>query len=181
MAIDPDLTQLRKKIKALLAERRPDRYTVRGAQEDTEDTGADWLDEIAEEIADEVPDEHAKKLYARKLVGQAEGQATTSANALLRKIARDGQLVLDWFEYADLPIAVSWEEIRDDRLTVKEERVALRAAGPDDFERWEVVERRRAGADFAARNAACDGAQLVARLMRAGGFRRFDGWAGADA
>lgn len=178
MAIDPDLTLLRKKIKALLAERRPDRYTVRGADEDSDDTGADWLDDVAEEIAEEVPDEHAKKLYARKLVGQLEGQATGSANALLRKIARDGQLILDWFEYADQPIAVSWDEERDGRQVVREERVALRAAEPEDFERWEVVERRRAGADFTSRNAACDGAQLVARLMRAGGFTRFDGWAG---
>lgn len=187
MAIDPDLTLLRKKIRKRLTERRPDRYNIRASEtdadedEENDDTGSEWLDEVADEFADEVPAEHASQLYARKLVGQIEGSATRSANSLLRKMAQTGQLLISWMDYAREPIAISWEEERDGRPFVREERVALGAATAGDLERWELVERRRAAKDAARRNEACDGAQIIAAAIRAGGFGRFDEWAEGEA
>ncbi|RPI11308.1 MAG: hypothetical protein EHM63_01850 [Actinobacteria bacterium] len=194
MADDPDLTLIRKMIKQLLAEMRPDRYTVSSTvgeevadeelDEDAVETAdAAWLDDVAAKIAPLLPTEQSQRLLARNLVRQMEGAATRSANALLRKIARSGQPVLDWMEYSDYPIAVTWEEIKEGRIEKRQERVTLRAAEARELDQWELVERRRAAKDFAARNEACDGAQLVAKLMRAGGFMTFAGWAasGEDA
>ena len=191
MAINPDLTSLRKEISRLLAEKRPDRYIVRDtvtdpaddddlASLDVEETEEEtsWLDEIADEVADLVPDEEVRKLYARKVVGQEEGRATRRANGLLRKIKQTGQLVLTWFDIKDDPVAVVTRTVEPGkRDRIKEERVALRAMTPTDFRDFATEERRRAAGDFAARNATCEGAELVADWMTRGGFKRFEAWA----
>lgn len=187
MAINPDLTRLRKEIDRLLAEKRPDRYTVRDSVTDDEETdsldvevdeGTDWLDKIADEVADLVPDDEVRKLYARKMVGQQEGKATGRANRLLRRIHRTGQLVLGWFDVKDDPVAVITKTYQPGkRPKVLEERVALRAMTPRDFRDFAEVERKRAADDFSARNETCNGAVWVADQMSAAGATRFETWA----
>jgi hypothetical protein len=188
MAINPDLTRLRKEIDRLLAEKRPDRYTVRDSTvtndeevenldvEEAEDS--DWLDDIAAEVEDLVPDEELRKLYARKIVGQQEGKATTRANKLLRKIHRFGQLVLGWYGVKDDPVAVVTRTVGPDgQSKVREERVALRAMTARDFRDFATEERRRAANDFSARNDACAGAEWVADQMTVAGALHFEAWA----
>lgn len=191
MAINPDLTRLRKEISRLLAEKRPDRYTVRDTVTDPDDDDdlanldveeteeeTSWLDEIADEVADLVPEEEVRKLYARKVVGQEEGRATRRANGLLRKIKQTGQLVLTWFDVKDDPVAVVTRIVEPGkRDRIREERVALRAMTPRDLRDFATEERRRAAGDFAARNATCEGAEMVADWMTRGGFSRFESWA----
>jgi len=194
MAINPDLTRLRKEIERLLAERRPDRYTIRDYATDEaeqvddlevpEATDTDeidetnWLDGIAGEVADLVPEAEVRKLYARKIVGQQEGRATRRANNLLRTIHRTGQLVLGWFGVKDDPVAVITRTAeKDKKPRVKEERVALRAMTPTDFRDFATEERRRAAGDFSARNDACSGAEWIADHMTVAGATRFETWA----
>ncbi len=76
---------------------------------------------------------------------------------MLRKIGQDKQWPLDWMDCGDMPISVGGE------------RICLRAAGPVDWERWAIEERRDAASDFTARNQACDGAEWLAGAMRTDG------------
>jgi hypothetical protein len=199
MADDRDMKRLRKLIHEELRARRPDRYLVRdrpvqdGGEDDDEpadladldsaDDGTKWLDDLEAEIESQLPEATARKHLARNLVRQAEGRATRSGNTLLRRIQiakRDskpiqGFLPLEEF-YAD-PIAIVIRSVRDGKVRVREERVALRAATPDDFKAFANHERRRAGKDHAARIETCEGAEYVAEQMQLGGFIRFDKWA----
>lgn len=189
MAINPDLSKLRKEIDRLLAERRPDRYTVSDTIADddeevsdteVEETGdeTDWLDSIADEVAHMVPDAEVRKLYARKVVGQQEGKATSRANRLLRKIHRTGQMVLDWWGVEDDPVAVITRVTEPgQRPRRKDERVALRAMTPRDFRDFAMEERKRAADDFSARNDTCSGAERVADWMTEAGYTNFRAWA----
>jgi hypothetical protein len=187
VAINPDLTKLRKEIDRLLAEKRPDRYTVSDTTVEAEEVAdeevdegseTEWLDEIADEVAHMVPEAELRKLYARKIVGQQEGKATSRANRLLRKIHRTGQLVLGWWGVADDPVAVVTRvDEPGQRTRRKDERVALRAMTPRDFRDFATEERRRAAEDFTARNDTCTGAELVATWMTQGGFTHFQQWA----
>jgi hypothetical protein len=194
MALDPDLRALRKEVARLLLDRRPDRYTVRDAvvdnleaelepsEEDAEDLPPGdetaWLDQIAADVAHLVPDEQVRKLYARKVVAQQEGSATKRANTLLRNIGRTGQLVLGWMDLEDYPIAVITRAVdAAGRVHVREERVALRAAGPPEFDAFAIEERRRAARDFGSRNDTCTGAEWLSVQMQVDHERRFDVWA----
>lgn len=91
----------------------------------------------------------AMRGYVVAKLKRVEKGAVSRANDLLRSIARDGALPLDWMDFAALPIVIDGE------------RIQLGHCAPNDFERWELTERRRAATDFNARNAACDGARLI--------------------
>lgn len=177
---DDSLTLLRKKIDYLLCERRPDRYDVRHHDDDAAEVDAidsSWLDEIADEIADEIPTSQILSL-ARNLVRQREGAATRSANSLIRKYEKDGQLPLDWWGYERFPVAVVTRTQREGKdPEVKEERVALGAMTPTDFIAFATEERVRAARDFASRNATCDAAEDIARSMIKAKCRTFTDWA----
>lgn len=198
MTINPDLTRLRKEIDRILAEKRPDRYVVRDSgimteadslipdvdglfDEDTEPEDSSetaWLDDVAEEVANLVPDEEIRKLYARKIVGEREGNATRRANRLLRKIGRTGQLVLGWWGQENDPVSVKNRiVVPGKQVRIKEERVALRAMLSADFRRFAAEERRRAAGDFAARNDTCTGAEWLAERLEQTGAVNFHAWA----
>lgn len=138
-------------IDRLLSERRPDRYEPEG--------GSDWLDDIAAEVADLVPEAEARFRHARAEVGRREGEKTKSANRLLRDTYKDGQWPLGWMDRLHLPIAAG------------KERVALRAATPEDFRLFATDERRRAADDFSARNDTCVAAEWIADEMQRRGCR----------
>lgn len=174
------LNVIRKRIDGLLYSNRPDRYDVRPATEEGDEDGgsSDWLDAIADEIAEDLPTKDVRKVLARSLVRQREGQATRSANSLLRKFAQDGQLMLGWWEQERQPVAVVTRTQRPGKdPEVHEERVALGAMTPQDFRAFANEERIRAGRDFASRNATCDAAEDIAKAMLRGRFARFAMWA----
>jgi len=190
MAINPDLKLLRKKIDALLAECRPDRYTVRDSiadealiQDDDSDSDEEsdqttWLDVIAERVEDLIPEAELRRRYARREVGLREGRSTRRANDFLREIARSGQLPLGWLDLKDFPVAIVTRDVRPgERPRIREERVALRAMTPLDFKTFANEERRRAAVDFASRNASCEGAEWIAERMTMDRASRFDAWA----
>lgn len=171
MAIDPDLSHVLKEIDQLLRDRRPDRYHP-NVEGDTE-----WLDNIAEEVAPLIPDAKVREVFARKLVGQREGQATRSTNAFIREIEKSGQPPLDWFDYANDPISVITREFSGGREVVTEERVALRATTSRDFRLFAIEERRRAANEFATRNSTCEAAEWIADQIDLAGVQTFRDWA----
>lgn len=138
-------------VDSLLTERRPDRYEVDG--------GDAWLDEIAAEVENLIPQSEASAIAARQIVRRREGQKTKDTNRLLREIKNTGQLPLDWFETMNWPLAVD------------KERVALRAATPQDFDAFAIGERRRAANDFASRNETCEAAEWIAGVMKTTGAK----------
>ena len=159
-------------IDRLLREQRPDRYEY----------GDAWLDDVAECLPDDlVPADEVRRYLKRKLVSERETVATRAANRLLRQIGETGQLVLDWWEQANDPIAIETEFTDDNGKVHKiKERVTLRAASPDDFRAFSRTERERADRDHKARLAACDGADFVADAMERAGQRKFADWADAE-
>lgn len=172
------LEEMRRQVRVLLPERRPDRYTVDGPADEDDETPTGWLDLIAEEVKHLAPDDEIRKVLARNVVGQEEGHATRRANDLLRKIGRTGQPPLDWFDTKDWPIAVV--SFHTDSLTQErkkiEERVALRASTAQDLRSFATEERRRAAGDFSARNDACTGAEFAADQMDTVGAITFSDW-----
>lgn len=135
----------REQIQSLLDAHRPDRY---------DPADHDWRRPVVGLIAAEITVEEAKLVAAERLVSNAEATATKRTNRMLREIADSGNWPLDWLGAMDWPLAV------DDNL-----RVALRAATVDDLKHFAERERRAAANDFAARNAACEGALAVAEAM----------------
>lgn len=135
----------REMIPALLDRYRPDRY-------DPADKA--WQDPVIEQVAFDISAAEARQMAATKLVSVAEATATRRTNALLREIAKTGEWPFEWFESMAWPLAV------DDS-----ERVAVRAAHPEDFRRFAGRERRAAARDFTSRNDACEGAEFVADFM----------------
>ena len=176
---DDSLSDIRKQIDSLLYSERPDRYDVRGS-EDT-DVDAEWLDVVADKIAADLDIEDVLRHFSRNLVRQREGQATKSANRILRQFALDGQLMLGWWEQERQPVAIITRTQRPGSdPEIREERVALGALRPEDLLAFANEERVRAGRDFSARNATCDGAELMAEQMLRGQFERWSAWAEAS-
>lgn len=153
--MDRDTAEL---IDGLLDQHRPERY-------DAGDTA--WRQPVYGAIATRVTIGEARTIAASYLVDQREGQATKQANALLRSVGLSKQWPLDWMDVGRRPISVGGERVR------------LDAARADDFRQFEVEERRRAAADFVARNQACDGAQWLADEMDAHGWTTFTDGASA--
>lgn len=125
----------------------------------------DWAEGLIEEgihLAESSRRSHDEALRAF-VVGKlrkVEKSAVSRANDLLRSIARDGSMPLDWMDFANLPIVIDGE------------RIQLGYCAASDFRRWELHERRRAATDFNARNAACDGARLVHDWMQSAGVEQ---------
>lgn len=151
---------------------RPDRYDPKDIT---------WLENVAESIPDEMlPVDEIRKLYKMNLIKQREGNATRSANRILRNFNANGQLELHWWQEANEPIAIEWVEFDDEGREVKRlERVALRAASPIDLRAWAENEEARAQQDFEARMETVDGARQIAEQIESGGFVNFQAWADA--
>lgn len=182
MAHSNDLTEIRRLIRTYLAEDRPDRYGTgetpvdRADEDDEPDLGSqEWLRDIAYDKIKPLVTDAAERL-ALQLVLDEERKATRATNAFFRDIARDHQLVLGYFGLESSPISVVHRVVRDGKLYVRTERAALRAADERDVHSSASEERRRAGRDFAARNAACDGMEWAADQMLAAGALTFDEW-----
>lgn len=141
----------REMIPELLDRHRPDRY-------DPNDHS--WQDPVIYLVAAEITSTEARQIAAARLVSTAEATATRRTNQMLREVLASGEWPLAWMDALSWPLAV------DDH-----ERVALRAATVDDFERFANRERRAAANDFASRNASCEGALHIADLMRENGSR----------
>lgn len=172
---DHSLTIVRKQIDELLYENRPDRYDVRSSG-DTE-VDAEWLDTVADKVAADLDIEDVLKQFSRNLVRQREGRATRSANKVLRQFAQDGQLMLGWWEQERQPVAIVTRTQKPGRdPEIREERVALGALTAKDLLAFANEERVRAGRDFAARNATCDGAELMAQQILKGRFPHLSDW-----
>lgn len=120
---------------------------------------ADLRDE-AKNLAIETKLEEVLDEWTLAKVRVAERRSTARANDLLRSIAVDGALPLDWMDFADYPIVIEGE------------RHKLGSCSTTEFQMWELYERRRASQDFTARNAACDGAQLLVEWMQSQGADR---------
>lgn len=144
------MSEITAEIDQLLADRRPDRYELDG--------GDEWLDLIADEVQHLIPEAEARAIAARQYVRRREGEKLKAANRLLREVGSNRQLPLDWFAGLNLPISV-----------VKE-RVALRAARPQDLRLFATEERRRAASDFTSRNQTCEAAEMIADHMDAHGI-----------
>lgn len=166
---------LRAEIGRLLAERRPDRYTVGGI---TEDGGSEtaWLRDIADEIEPLIPVAEAVQALAINLVNQQEGGATRRANAFLRELGRTGQPPMLWAEEAHWPISVVSRVDPDGRVKKIEERVALRAVTPIDAQLFAAEEHRRNDEEYEARNATCRGAEMCADGALDRGFQTIWEW-----
>jgi hypothetical protein len=136
-------------IRGLLDKVRPDRY-------DSKDHS--WHETVENVVAADLTDEDARRIAARRLVRQVEGDSTKATNRLLREIHRTGQLPLGWLDAQAWPLAVS-----------DHERVSLRAATLADLTEFAARERRAAANDFAARNESCEGALTLADFMTARG------------
>ena len=106
------------------------------------------------------------------LANTREGEATKFGNNLLRKAGKDRQLPLDWFMYADYPIAFEISEVDEDgeEKTVKQ-RVKIGFATSEDFRAWDRTERKRAERDYQRRLEACDGARFIAEYLDVCGLR----------
>lgn len=123
-----------------------------------------WADDLRSEakaLAVETKLEEVLDEWTLSKVRSHERRSTARANDLLRQIATDGVMPLEWMDFADYPIVIEGE------------RHKLGSCTTDEFEQWELHERRRAAGDFAARNAACDGARLVVEWMHSRGAERF--------
>ena len=192
MAINPEMKVLNKQIDMLLKVRRPDRYVVSntvdlevGDAEDVADVDEDeaedetaWLDDLATEIEPQVPEAELVHKYARQLVGQREGIATRQVNNMFRRILHDGQLVLAWWGYEDMPLSVEERIVEPgQRVRKKTTRVALRAVTQTDLEAFSTEERRRKDRDHRARTDTCDGADYVREQMVLGGHWKLIDWA----
>ncbi len=139
----------REQLQTLLDLHRPDRY---------DPTDRSWQAPIVDLVAEELTAAEARAIAADRIVSRAEAEATKRTNRLLREIASSGEWPLGWLDALSWPLAVH-----------DGERVALRAATPDDLANFANRERRSAANDFAQRNLTCEGALLLAERMTAQG------------
>jgi hypothetical protein len=161
------IRDLRKTINELLDLRRPDRYTIGGITEDGQ-SETKFLTDTAAEIESLIPEASAVKRFAQELVNEEEAKSTQRANKVWKDYYLTGQrpLFLDGIRAWPMSVVSVDPNDKTKRIT---ERVALRAVTDDDGEAFANEERRRAGRDFSARNATCEGIELiVARTREAG-------------
>lgn len=149
----------------LMTEQQPDRYEV---------GKTDLLERVADRIADEVPITMARQMLARDLVGQREGQATRRGNKFIKSIlAPDGDaaLPIDWYLYANEPVAIETEVVEDDKIVgLRRERVSLRAMQADDWRTFSSMGRASLQQRVEAESAMYDAAYWLADQQGAASF-----------
>lgn len=141
--------------------------------------GAGWLDDVVDTIdSSHISDEELRRLYVSSIVRKREGEATRSVTNMARKMAETGQMPLDWFQYADRPIAYTIEEPDEEgNLKRKETRVTLRSATGDDFRAWARWREKQAKNTYDVEMKTVKVFRGWAREMEVGGFRSFRDYA----
>lgn len=137
--------------------------------------GAPWLDEVVDDIdSSHISDEELRRLYIGKVVREREREATRSVTNLAKKMAKTGQMPLEWFEYANRPIAYTLE-VPDENGDLKKQefRVALRAATGEDFLAWARWREKEAKRTYDTEMKTVDVFRGWAHEMETGGFRHF--------
>lgn len=170
---DPDEFELDEKeelsqlIDEWLAAARPERYDVGDKQ---------WQDPVIEKVISELADmpyEDMIREAARRRVYGREQQASRRANAFLRGIFNAGELPLWWgeegeewklflFGTARMPICIGKLRVRLGAVTVA------------DLEEWVLARRDQQDKELASREAAVNGAVMIAEWMRSKGARRLE-------
>ena len=144
--------------------------------------GASWLNDVVDTIdTSHISDEQIRRLYVKDLVRKREGEATRSVTNMARKMAETGQMPLDWFQYADRPIAYTIEEPDDEgNLKKKEIRVTLRSAMGEDFLAWARWREKQAKRTYDVEMKTVDVFRGWAHEMELGGFGSFGDYAQAS-
>lgn len=143
--------------------------------------GAKWLDEVVDTIdSSHISDDDLRRMYVAEIVRKREGEATRSVTNMARKMAETGQMPIDWFQYADRPIAYT-EEIPDDDGNLKSHkvRVTLRSATGEDFEAWANWREAQAKKTLSVEMQTVRVFRGWAHEMELGGFRHFKEYAEA--
>ncbi|MCY0957728.1 hypothetical protein [Streptomyces sp. H27-H5] len=160
-----DEAELNLLVDSRLNRARPDRYLARDRE---------WMDGIVEEVAAEL-NRHPRQVVldaARRLVHHREGQATRSANRLLRTVAQTGVLPLGW------GVGETWEVIRTDLLSrplsISGERVRLGAAAAHDLDSWSALRELEAAKRNDSERETWAGARLLGSWVRRQGVSRVD-------
>lgn len=114
--------ELNQRIDAALSAVRPDRY----------EPGGDWIRPVIADFAADMSVFEARQIAAETIVRRREAEATKRVNRMLKGLVAAGQytLPLDWFLYANEPVALERE---DDKGRIVRVRVALRAMTADDW------------------------------------------------
>lgn len=151
-------------VDGLLRANRPDRYLP----------GGDWLDEVAAQVENKITMIEAKRMAARQIVGQREGQATKSVNRFLKSLSTEVGFALpaSWAPYADEPVA--FVETNGDDLKGHRVRVAFRAMKASDWQQFALHGRADAQIRFDAEMAMYDAADWLAAQQ---GGHTFIEWA----
>lgn len=163
----PDDKELNQLIDQWLAQERPERY---------DSNEKEWMAAVVEKARDALKDRRNDDEVitdaARRRVHQREGQATKSANRVLRTIAETGQLPLGWGE------GDTWRTMLFDilhlPLAVAKQRVRLGAANAADLEQWELENAREEDKRKLAQIAARRGARMLASWVQAQGAQRVE-------
>lgn len=145
--------------------------------------GAAWLDEVVDTIdTSHISDEDLRRLYVSEIVRKREGEATRSVTNMARKMAETGQMPIDWFQYANRPIAYTVEiPDEDGNLKKKDVRVTLRSATGEDFLAWARWREKQAKKTYDVEMQTVDVFRGWAHEMELGGFRHFEDYAGVVA
>lgn len=136
----------------------------------------DWQRRAVEAVLDRASNPEIVAELLMSQAAQIEGKATKSANDLLRRVARDGQPPLDWFEQADSPISFEVMEANGDELVRCKYRIRLGDATGDDYRAWAHTERERLNKDISQREAAIEGALIVADFLDGVACRTLTEW-----
>lgn len=145
--------------------------------------GAAWIDDVAGDIdSSHLSDTEVRRLYVSSLVRKREAESTRSVTNFARKIAETGQMPVDWFEYADRPIAYTIEEVDDDgNVSKKEVRVTLGSATSEDLLAWARWRAKKAKETFKVEMNTVNVFSGWAHEINVGGFHRWDEYAAAVA
>lgn len=148
---------------------------------DRYEAGAPWLVEVVDSIdSSHISEEELRRLYVSHLVKQREGEATKGVTNLAKKMAETGQMPIDWFQYANRPIAYTAKVQMDDgNIRNKHLRVALRVATEDDFLAWARFREHEAKKNHDAEMKIVKVFRGWAHEMQLGGFRFFKDYAAA--
>lgn len=156
-AADTDLNQ---SIDVWLSEDRPERY---------DPADRNWMSrtiaKAVQVLKDREDSDQVIEEAARRLVIQREGQASKSANRILRNIAESEALPIGWGE------GDTWQHLRDEVLSLplsiaKRVRIRMGAISPAELEQWELENAREEDKRRLAQIAARKGARLLAEWSR---------------
>lgn len=145
--------------------------------------GAAWIEDVASDVdSSHLSDAEVRRLYVSSLVSRREAESTRSVTNFARKIAETGQMPVDWFEYADRPIAYTIEEVDEDGNIRKQEvRVTLGSATSEDLLAWARWRAKTAKETLKVEMSTVNVFNGWAHEIAVGGFHRWGEYASAVA